>query len=165
MISLRTLARRAALPVLFSVAVISTGCLGTTDLPEEAKIETTTFDPSLGVDLAHSVKLQSGVVIRDILVGTGRAAATGDSVFVDYAGFLPSGFKFDPNPGTTSTLAFQIGSDKIIPGFQLGVIGMQPGGSRQIIIPPSLAYGYGGAGGVIPGNSVIVFNVQLNSLK
>jgi len=164
MTSFPAFTRRLALPVALSVAALSSGCLGTTDLPPEAEIETTQFAPALGVDLPHSVKLQSGVVIRDIVVGTGKAAAAPDSVFLNYAGFLSSGTKFDPTTGETSSLAFKLGTNFVIAGFELGVLGMQPGGRRQIIIPPSLAYGYAGAG-PIPGNAVIVFNVELTALK
>jgi FKBP-type peptidyl-prolyl cis-trans isomerase len=161
MISVPSLARRAILPIALALAVISTGCLGTTELPAEAQVETTDFASSLGVDLTHSVKLESGVVIRDVVVGSGRPIAIPDSAFVNYAGFLPNGVKFDPTTSATAPLAFKLGETNIITGFQLGVIGMQVGGTRQILIPPSLAYGQNGA----LGNNVIVFNVELTAIK
>ena len=159
MISSRTL-RGLALPSMLA-AVLATGCLNTTELPPEAQIETTTFATSLGVDLAHSTKLSSGTVIRDITIGTGVPAMAPDRVSVHYSGYFPSGAKFDENVAPTSPFQFPFGKDSVIAGFEDGVAGMQVGGRRQIIIPPSRGYGYNGIPGAIPGNTILVFNVEL----
>jgi len=165
MSTVRSLARGAIFSIALSVCAMSTGCLGTTDLPDEAQIETTDFASSLGVDLAHSVKLESGVVIRDITIGSGVPLASPDSVFVHYSGFLSNGAKFDENVSPDDPYRFKLGNNEVIPGFESGVLGMQVGGTRQIIIPPRLGYGFAGAPPRVPGNTVIVFNVELVARK
>lgn len=122
-------------------------------------VENTAFDPALGVDLAASTRLATGVYRRDIVVGTGATAAAGDSLSVRYNGYLANGFEFDNNTGTGEPLyTFRVGAN--IPGFDAGIIGMKVGGIRQIIIPPDQGYGsmpYR----QIPGNSILVFRVEL----
>jgi FKBP-type peptidyl-prolyl cis-trans isomerase len=117
-------------------------------------IESTTFAPSLGVNLAASQKTASGLYYRDIRVGTGATLAAGQNVNVRYVGSFVNGTTFDQG-----TIPFQLGVGRVIKGWDEGLVGMKVGGSRQLIIPPSLAYGASGSG-PIPPNTVLVFTVE-----
>jgi FKBP-type peptidyl-prolyl cis-trans isomerase FkpA len=104
----------------------------------------------------------------DLVVGTGATAATGNTVTVNYAGWLydttkpfGKGTQFDPGPGP---LRFVIGAPGIIPGFGQAVIGMKVGGQRRAIIPPELAYGSSPPNG-IPVNATLVFDIALTSVQ
>ena len=126
-------------------------------------IEQTTFAPSLGVSLASSVKTADGMYYRDIPVGTGALVAAGQTINVKYKGSFPNGATFDEN---NFGFAFVLDANplQVIKGFNEGVRGMMVGGSRQLIIPPALAYGEAGTNG-IPGNSILVFTVQVVSAQ
>lgn len=139
----------AILPLAFAA------CLG--DSPSTptplVPIESTVFAPALGVNLATSTKTASGLYFRDIRIGTGTTIAAGQALNVKYTGSLSSGQVFD-----AGTYAFTIPGN-VIQGWNEGLLGMKVGGSRQLIIPASLAYGATGAGS-IPPNAVIVFTVE-----
>jgi FK506-binding nuclear protein len=96
---------------------------------------------------------------QEVTVGTGDEAKPGMEVSVEYTGKLTDGTVFDTNVGKTP-LVFTLGSQGIIPGFQVGVNGMKVGGERLIAVPPSLAYG-DQAVGTIPANSTLIFDVKL----
>lgn len=129
---------------------------------------------SAGCGTANSVAATSTSVgvftTTDLVVGTGATAATGNSVSVNYAGWLydtskpnGKGAQFDPGPGPIS---FVIGAGTVIQGFSQGVIGMRVGGQRRVIIPPELAYGSNPpAGSNIPVNATLVFDITLNSVQ
>jgi len=104
------------------------------------------------------------IKIEDTQIGTGAEAVPGKSVSVYYTGKLADGKVFDSNVGKT-LLTFTVGARDVIPGFDQGVQGMQVGGKRTITIPPSLAYGAQGAGGVIPPNATLTFEVELVDVK
>jgi len=123
-------------------------------------IETATFAPSLGVNLATSTRLSSGVYYRDVTVGTGAVVANGQLLQMRYAGFLTNGSSFDANAAPQTPFSFTIGSREVISGWDQGVVGMRVGGRRQLIIPPAFAYGSNALPG-IPANSILVFNVEV----
>jgi FKBP-type peptidyl-prolyl cis-trans isomerase len=104
-------------------------------------IEQTTFAPSLGVNLAQSTKLPSGLYYRDITLGTGATVAMGQTVGMRYAGAFVGGDVFDSNPAPKAIFSFRLGAGQVIQGWDLGLPGMKVGGRRQLIIPPELAYG------------------------
>ena len=125
-------------------------------------IEQTSFAPFLGVDLAHSTKTADGLYYRDIIVGSGNVADSGDVLEVHYTGFLADGQVFDANTAGNVPFKFTLGVSSVIAGWQEGIRGMKVGGKRQLVIPPSLGYGSAGsASGTIPGNAVLVFSVDL----
>jgi FKBP-type peptidyl-prolyl cis-trans isomerase len=101
------------------------------------------------------------LLIQDEVVGTGPAAKAGDTVTVDYTGWLTDGTKFDSSLDRNEPFAFTLGAGRVIPGWDQGVAGMKVGGKRKLTIPPDLAYGAEGAGGVIPPNATLVFEVEL----
>lgn len=123
-------------------------------------IETATFAPSLGVNLAASTRTTNGDYIRDIVVGTGTLVTTGKTINARYDGWLANGKLFDSNQA--GGITFKLGSGGVISGWDEGIPGMRVGGKRQIIIPSNLGYGAAG-NGPIPGNAILVFNVEVMS--
>ncbi len=110
----------------------------------------------------------SGLKFEDTKTGTGEAASSGDQVTVHYTGWLweddQQGRKFDSSRDRNDPFRFTLGAGQVIPGWDEGVCGMLPGGCRTLIIPPHLAYGEYGAGGVIPPMATLKFDIELISL-
>jgi len=103
----------------------------------------------------------SGLIIEELVLGEGAAVAAGQSVTVHYTGWLTSGKKFDSSKDRDDPFVFPLGAGHVIRGWDEGVQGMKVGGSRKLTIPPELGYGARGAGGVIPPNATLVFEVEL----
>lgn len=111
---------------------------------------------------AEKKTLPSGLVVEELAVGSGTEAAAGKRVQVHYTGWLQSNNqKFDSSLDRGQPFAFQLGAGMVIKGWDEGVAGMKVGGKRKLVIPPQLGYGEAGAGGVIPPNSTLVFEVEL----
>ena len=102
---------------------------------------------------------------EDLSVGSGAEATTGKTVSVHYTGTLTSGSKFDSSLDRGKPFEFQLGAGRVIKGWDQGVAGMRVGGRRRIVIPPNLAYGKAGAGGVIGPNETLVFVVDLLGVR
>ncbi len=109
--------------------------------------------------------LASGLTIEDTLAGGGDEARAGARVRVHYTGWLyengAAGRKFDSSRDRGEPFAFSLGAGQVIRGWDEGVAGMRVGGARRLIIPPQLGYGARGAGGVIPPNATLLFEVEL----
>ena len=104
--------------------------------------------------------------ITDITVGDGPEAKAGNAVSVHYVGVSHStGDQFDASYDRGAPLDFQLGAGQVIPGWDQGVTGMKVGGRRKLVIPPHLAYGERGAGGVIKPNETLVFVVDLVGVR
>lgn len=99
--------------------------------------------------------------IEDILLGDGPEATAGQTVTVHYRGTFPDGRVFDESYRRGQPFNFKLGAGQVIKGWDQGVAGMKVGGKRKLTIPPELAYGARGAGGVIPPNATLVFEVEL----
>jgi FKBP-type peptidyl-prolyl cis-trans isomerase len=109
--------------------------------------------------------LPSGLQYDDTTPGTGATAQSGAQVKVHYTGWLwkdgATGAKFDSSKDRGQPFSFALGAGQVIRGWDEGVAGMQVGGTRQLLIPPELGYGARGAGGVIPPNATLLFEVEL----
>jgi FKBP-type peptidyl-prolyl cis-trans isomerase FkpA len=107
------------------------------------------------------VTTASGLQYEDLTEGTGAEAAAGQTVSVHYTGWLADGQKFDSSKDRNDPFEFVLGGGMVIKGWDEGVQGMKVGGVRRLTIPPQLGYGVRGAGGVIPPNATLVFEVEL----
>jgi FKBP-type peptidyl-prolyl cis-trans isomerase FkpA len=105
------------------------------------------------------------LIIEDIATGSGQEAKPGDTVVMHYTGTLLDGTKFDSSVDRGQPFETQIGVGQVIQGWDQGVPGMKVGGKRKLTIPSALGYGATGAGGVIPPNAGLVFEVELLEIK
>lgn len=110
------------------------------------------------------IKMENGLQIEDLKVGTGPEAKTGYAVAVNYLGTLENGTKFDSSYDRNEPFQFVLGAGQVIKGWDIGVAGMKVGGKRKLIISSNLAYGERGIG-PIPPNSILVFEVELLAVQ
>ena len=115
--------------------------------------------------MAEQVTTPSGLKYEDLAAGNGPTARGGQKAKVHYTGWLTSGQKFDSSVDRNEPFEFTLGAGQVIKGWDEGVAGMQIGGKRRLTIPAHLAYGSRGAGGVIPPNAELIFEVELLGLK
>jgi FKBP-type peptidyl-prolyl cis-trans isomerase FkpA len=108
-----------------------------------------------------TVTTKSGLQYEDLKTGQGDEAKAGKTVDVHYTGWLTDGKKFDSSVDRGQPFSFKLGGGQVIRGWDEGVAGMKVGGKRKLTIPPELGYGASGAGGVIPPNATLVFDVEL----
>ncbi|MFM8604002.1 MAG: FKBP-type peptidyl-prolyl cis-trans isomerase [Cyanobium sp.] len=143
-------------PALFTMAPTdpaATGAAADGDLASAA---------DLGGDLKAPKErvTASGLRITDLVLGEGAEASAGQTVVVNYRGTLTNGKEFDSSYGR-GPFSFPLGGGRVISGWDEGVAGMKVGGKRRLVIPPELAYGSRGAGGVIPPDATLIFEVEL----
>jgi len=106
-----------------------------------------------------------GMKVEILKEGTGEAAKTGDAVSVHYVGTLENGTKFDSSIDRGEPLPFTLGENRVIQGWELGILGMKVGEKRKLTIPSDLAYGNQAVGGVIPANATLIFEVELMGIN
>ena len=111
------------------------------------------------------VTTPSGLRYVDIVEGTGELPQKGQTVVVHYSGSLEDGRKFDRSRDRNQPFEFPIGAGRVIKGWDEGLSTMKVGGQRKLIIPSELGYGSRGAGGVIPPNATLIFDVELLEIK
>lgn len=116
-------------------------------------------------EMAELITTNSGLQYNDIQIGSGESASSGKTASVHYTGWLLDGTKFDSSVDRGQPLEFTIGKGMVIAGWDEGVASMNVGGKRELIIPPDLAYGSRGAGGVIPPDATLRFEVELLGLS
>jgi peptidylprolyl isomerase len=148
---MRVLSRRAAVAAALSLA--ATGVIVMSDAADAQPVTTT----------------PSGLKIIDVKVGTGPAPKPGQTCVMHYTGWLykngEKGAKFDSSLDRNQPFSFPIGQRQVIAGWDEGVATMKVGGKRTLIIPPELGYGARGAGGIIPPNATLIFDVELLGVK
>ncbi len=110
-------------------------------------------------------KTASGLEIQELKVGEGAEAKSGKTVDVHYTGWLLDGTKFDSSVDRGKPFSFHLGAGEVIRGWDEGVAGMKVGGKRKLRIPADLGYGARGAGGVIPANATLLFDVELLGVR
>lgn len=124
---------------------------------------------TMNATAAEFVTLPSGLKYKDEVVGTGASPAAGQSVSVHYTGWLDDsgkqGKKFDSSRDRGQPFSFKLGAQQVIAGWDEGVATMKIGGKRTLVIPPAMGYGARGAGGVIPPNATLIFDVELLGAK
>lgn len=143
----KTLSKKGLMMFVMSVLLCSLGTV--VQAADEGKVVTTA----------------SGLQYVDVVPGDGQEAKKGDHVVVHYTGTLTDGTKFDSSKDRNDPFSFPLGAGQVIKGWDEGVAGMKVGGTRQLIIPPDLGYGARGAGGVIPPNATLNFDVELLEVK
>lgn len=121
--------------------------------------------PPITVKEGETVTTPEGLKIEEVKTGTGAEAVAGKQVTVHYTGTLPDGKKFDSSVDRNEPFVFTLGRGQVIKGWDEGVAGMKVGGKRKLVIPPDLAYGKRGAGGVIPPDATLHFEVELLDVK
>jgi FKBP-type peptidyl-prolyl cis-trans isomerase len=154
---LRSVAAVAALALL-AACDLDTG----PNVPAPIDPAKDTYASSLGVDIASMTKTSTGLYYKDLLAGVGTAAKAGDSVQVHFTLWLTNGTKVQSSRDGAGPIRVLLGDNSqngAIPGFQEGIVGMLPGGKRQLVIPPQLAWGSQGNPPVQP-NANIVFEVE-----
>ncbi len=147
--------------VIFLLAVAFftvTACTQTDFSPKADKPEVKAGEGKL-------IKTGTGLQYEDLIPGSGASPSKGKKVTVHYTGWLTDGKKFDSSLDKNEPFVFEIGAGQVIPGWDEGVMTMKIGGKRKLIIPSELGYGATGAGGVIPPNATLVFEVILLDVR
>lgn len=147
--------KRIGTPLLVLIAIVgmASGCGGSSSNKSSGSGPTSVS--------GQPTTTASGLQYWDTVVGTGATAVSGTTVKVHYTGWLTTGAKFDSSRDRGEPFSFPLGAGQVIKGWDEGVAGMKVGGKRQLRIPPDLGYGASGAGGDIPPNATLIFDVEL----
>jgi peptidylprolyl isomerase len=158
---IRTLEYR--LPLLALAAALTMTACSRSDAPPAGSQPAS---PQAGAAAkAAGVVTPSGLRYEDLVPGSGPSPSPGRKVTVHYTGWLQDGTKFDSSLDRNEPFVFTVGAGQVIPGWDEGVMTMKVGGKRKLTVPPQLGYGAAGAGGVIPPNAVLVFDVLLLDVR
>jgi len=152
---------RIALIVVVLLVIATGGYFIYTKLAQPAATE----NVAISGNGENMITTASGLKYEDLTVGSGAEAVAGKTVSVHYTGWLENGTKFDSSLDRGEPFQFQLGAGEVIAGWDEGVAGMKVGGKRRLMIPSNLGYGARGAGGVIPPNATLIFEVELLAIK
>lgn len=147
-----------------TAGTIQTASIPAVDLPPLTPANLIAMDNAEN-QVTPAVTTASGLKYIEIAEGKGPTPAKGQTVSVHYTGTLENGKKFDSSRDRNKAFEFQIGEGQVIQGWDEGLSTMKAGGRRQLIIPAELGYGARGAGGVIPPNATLIFDVELLKIK
>ena len=136
-----------------------------TEVQPTATLAANTLQEISQMSSEKTITTPSGLQYVDVVVGKGDSPVPGNTVVVHYTGKLTNGNVFDSSVERGKPFAFKIGVGQVIKGWDEGVMTMKVGGKRTLTIPPDLAYGKSGAGGVIPPDSTLIFDVELLEIK
>lgn len=140
-------------------------CLGTAPLAAQ---EPEASEPDVSVDeepTPEVITTESGLQYADLEEGMGPAVRKGDMVEVHYLGWLPDGTVFDSSKARNKTFRFRVGRRQVVKGWDEGLVGMQVGGKRRLLVPPELGYGKRGAGDKIPPDATLLFEIELVGIR
>ena len=154
--------RSGAAALVATTSVLTLTACGDDSNPFQV-IEETEFAANLGIDLEQMDRLPSGVYVQDVTLGEGPELVDGATMTMTYTGWLADGTQFDSGTFTTTVIENPEPGEGLISGFTQGILGMRPGGTRLLVIPPEEGYGdqeYG----VIPAGSILVFEVTLDEV-
>ena len=143
------------LSMLVFLAILAVACGSSPDSDSNSEV----------IMAEETTTTASGLQIKTLAVGTGEKAEVGKTAVVHYTGWLMDGTKFDSSVDKGIPFEFPLGQGRVIKGWDEGVATMNVGGKVELIIPPDLAYGASGAGGVIPANATLKFEVELLAMK
>ncbi|MEC4982972.1 MAG: FKBP-type peptidyl-prolyl cis-trans isomerase [Oscillatoria sp. PMC 1068.18] len=144
-----------------NVVTANTDSPVTTEVPSDRTVADAANTQLQDINMDEAITTGSGLKYVEIQEGTGSTPKPGQTVVVHYTGTLEDGTKFDSSRDRGSPFSFKIGVGQVIKGWDEGVGMMKEGGRRKLIIPPELGYGSRGAGGVIPPNATLIFDVEL----
>ena len=150
-----------AILIIFVVITVWFVIQKTREVDQSTETPTPTATPTATSEVNEPVQREDGLIIEDMVVGDGKTAESGDTLDAHYLGTLEDGTKFDSSYDRGQTIQFVLGSGQLIQGWELGLVGMKEGGKRKLVIPPELAYGDRGAGGLIPPNATLTFEIEL----
>lgn len=150
-------------PISSLIAALALVACTSSEPPSSTSVAPTSASPASPSNAPRTTS--SGLIIETLATGSGPTAKSGDKVSVHYTGWLTNGTKFDSSRDRNEPFNFRVGAGQVIPGWDEGVAGMQPGGKRRLTVPAHLAYGARGAGGVIPPNAVLIFEVELLAIQ
>jgi FKBP-type peptidyl-prolyl cis-trans isomerase FkpA len=165
--------RRSA--ALLAGLVFATACGDANPLPDDQSMPaqqnvdltqvSQTYAPEFDIDLTQMTRAESGLYTQDLVEGDGPVAEPGSAIVVHYTGWLPDGRQFDSSRlGQPYELVIGVGG--VIDGWDQGIPGMRAGGTRRLVIPPSMAYGaFGDGSGVIPPAATLIFDVELLEVR
>jgi peptidylprolyl isomerase len=148
-------------------ALALAGCERNDALPIVVTGDPTTlvYAPALNIQMSAMTPRPNGLLYRDLVVGDGAVAQPGSIVSANYTGWLANGRQFDSSRDHGKPYEFQLGTGRVIAGWDEGIAGMRVGGRRQLVIPATLAYGSVGVGDAVPPGAVLVFDIELVQVR
>lgn len=158
------MSQKTSIAVVIAIVVVFTLVGGSGLITNIFSVEKQNTNKQTQVDNNENTPAPAQVQVKDVAVGTGAEAVVGKTVTVHYTGVFADGKKFDSSRDRGTPFSFTLGAGMVIKGWDIGVQGMKVGGKRILVVPPELGYGAKDYG-PIPGNSILIFEVELLGVK